>query len=215
MNQRVLLCNSGNAEHLLSRVVMSAVNYERNKAWLVGCPHIRVLDLALVFRVIVDESDERVSSALVTEQLVAMWHLDVPALRIKAEENMDRMGAVVVTPMADLIDELTGDTPVDIDASSWDVPLYVLSNARRMDGAVGMFCKDALAEMARQVGADLYILPSSVHEVILMPRTEDVDLDYLQGVVNRVNEEYVEEEDVLSGHIYLYDAKKGRISIAA
>ena len=92
-----------------------------------------------------------------------------------------------------------------------DDNMYVLTNYLRQYGAACMFYQGVLSKFAMTVGTDFYILPSSVHEVILLPVRKDYTKEKLQEMVRQVNRTQVAEEDVLSDNIYLYSKKMRKI----
>ena len=62
---------------------------------------------------------------------------------------------------------------------------------------------------------DYYILPSSVHEVIIVPYSEILVCSKLDEMVREINITQVEEEDVLSNHVYLYDRGSGKLRVGS
>ena len=82
--------------------------------------------------------------------------------------------------------------------------MKVLSNTRRIDGAVCILYPGVLESLAREEGHDLYILPSSMHEVILLPDTGAPSAEELKRMVREVNDTQVAPEEVLSGNVYRY-----------
>ena len=96
-----------------------------------------------------------------------------------------------------------------------EIPLFVLSNGDYMNGASVMLYKDPLRDFANYMGHDLYILPSSIHEVILLLDDEYVQSsEELREMVRETNRMVVDQEEVLSDHIYHYDREKDEIRIA-
>ena len=86
--------------------------------------------------------------------------------------------------------------------------MYVASNKERIHGAGVIAYPEFMEEAAKRLGGDFYVLPSSIHEVILIPDTPDVSVLELQGIVQSVNVEQVAPEERLSDHIYHYDSKE-------
>lgn len=86
-------------------------------------------------------------------------------------------------------------------------------NPGKMNGAASIFYDEALAGLAEQVGTDLFILPSSVHECIAVS-TEMGTPEMLAEMVQEVNGTQVSEEEQLSDHVYLFDARERKLSIA-
>ena len=92
-------------------------------------------------------------------------------------------------------------------------PMYVLSNRTRVQGASCILYPNILKDFAAAVKSDFYILPSSVHEVILLPVQGDEDEEGLKRMVCEVNETQVEREEVLSDSVYYYSREREKLSI--
>lgn len=84
-------------------------------------------------------------------------------------------------------------------------PMYVMTNENKVWGAISMLWQESLQKLADELESDLLILPSSVHEIILLPvEEEQYSNEYLQDMVRDINRDHVEPEEVLSDHIYRY-----------
>ena len=83
----------------------------------------------------------------------------------------------------------------------------VLTNTQGMHGAGALFYPDQLETIAQQMGTDFFVLPSSVHEVLILPDDGSQDLDSLQFMVREINRTEVAPEDRLSDFVYHYDAQ--------
>ena len=95
------------------------------------------------------------------------------------------------------------------------VPMYVLSNKSKLNGSGCIFYHNLLHNLCEKLECDLYILPSSIHEVILLLDDEYVQSsEELREMVRETNRMVVDQEEVLSDHIYHYDREKDEIRIA-
>ena len=90
--------------------------------------------------------------------------------------------------------------------------MMVLSNQKNFFGASVILYSEQLRKVSEELGQDLYILPSSVHEVILLPEAGQ-DPDALRATVKRVNETEVRREEVLTDSVYRYDRTTGLIQV--
>ena len=88
--------------------------------------------------------------------------------------------------------------------------MYVLTNSLRNYGAACLFYPHVLEMVGEMLKEDYYVLPSSVHEVIIVPESKALDADEMSEMVVEINETQVEPEEVLSDHAYFYqrDSKK-------
>ena len=91
--------------------------------------------------------------------------------------------------------------------------MYVLSNEIRSFGAAAILYPGCLKKIRDYLGEDYYVLPSSVHEVIVVRESTAPDKRYLNEMVSEINESQVEAEEVLSDNAYFYSASQGRLSL--
>lgn len=92
-----------------------------------------------------------------------------------------------------------------------DYEMYVMTNKTRINGASCIFYDGVLEHFADSIDSDVYILPSSVHEVILLPKSKGFDKEILKKMVREVNIEGVSADEVLSNNIYEYVKKDEEI----
>lgn len=92
-----------------------------------------------------------------------------------------------------------------------DTPLYVLTNESRLFGAAAIVDKKVLESFAKEHGSGFYIIPSSIHEVLLF-LSEDLNVgERLAEMVHEVNSTEVSPEEVLSDHVYYFDRKTSEL----
>ena len=111
---------------------------------------------------------------------------------------------IAVEDMAQVMAEMMGIPDEEIIAMQGDNPMIVASNKGKVFGSIAMKAKDKLAEVADRYGTDLVILPSSIHECLLMPVKEDTNFMELDAMVQEVNVTQVAPEEVLSDHAYRF-----------
>ena len=100
-----------------------------------------------------------------------------------------------------------------MDLGGPDLPLYVLTNAIGINGAATIFYPGALEAFAQEVGQDFYILPSSIHEVLLIAKSEVEDSRDLKDMVWEANRTVVSERERLSDQVLYYDWKKEEVRL--
>ncbi len=186
-------------DHIFYRLI----SREQNEELLETLPHILWLDLAIVFYLRIPEEVVKNATALIHDRHMEHWGLTTEELYRIASENMAGMD-LLFHPMEQLLDEYgLGDI---------ESGMYVLSNASREFGAAVIAEPEVRRMCARELGGDYYVLPSSVHEVILLPAELAVSREELDELVREVNKSCVSREEVLSGHAYRYSAKTGELS---
>lgn len=85
------------------------------------------------------------------------------------------------------------------------IPMRVLTNSKRVHGAACILYPGVLDEVAQETGGSFFILPSSVHEVIILPDAGNGDGERLKEIIRMVNTTQVAPEEVLSDTLYRYD----------
>lgn len=90
--------------------------------------------------------------------------------------------------------------------------MYVLSNTERFYGASAILYPKILLQFARSIGQDFYILPSSVHEVLLLSKESGARRSDLNRMIQDINASQVAEEEILSDHVYILDRDLGFIT---
>jgi len=129
-----------------------------------------------------------------------------------------------IKKMADIIKELfmqeqniNDDENLDIfnkmDSDDISADMFVLTNISRINGAACMLYEDVLSNFANSIDSDLYILPSSIHEVIIVPQVNNLDKTELCQMVKEVNAEGVADDEILSDHVYVYNRTNHTITL--
>ena len=90
-----------------------------------------------------------------------------------------------------------------------DEPMFVLSCEDKLNGASQILNKDIMKKVVERIGSDFYVLPSSVHELLLVRNDAGVDPAYLRQMVREVNAAEVQESEQLSDNIYTWSADAG------
>lgn len=186
------------------KVFYRLVNYDANKAILAECPHVRFNNLAVTFRLLVIIDEHRIGSALITNEHVRQWGITDEDLYLTARKNTPCLFPVKLYNMDKIFEKMFG-----LDTSP--VPMYILTNEQEMNGASCLLYTDVLKDFSKKHGGDFYILPSSIHEVILIPVDKISDPTRLYDMVSDANATVVAENEILSNSVYLYDEKKEQI----
>lgn len=198
-------------DRVAPRVACKLVNYERNKELLQRIPHICCLDLALVFYYALEDEEIGSGTILIFNSHLAMWGITQERLYEIARRNTPGIYPYEFREMREILEENFGEMgPIPEDKE--ELPMYVLSNAAHSFGAVYILYDSVLAEIAEKLGDDFYILPSSVHECIIVPLKVRADRGELEDMVFEINRTQVLPEDVLSDHVYLYERECHRLS---
>ena len=202
-------------ETIKDKIVYKVVNYRSNEKLLEQVPHKRILDLAVVFYCLLDNEYGRSATALIYNNNLKNWNVTIDDVYKAALKNTPDLLHSKISSMAALFEKCG----VNVDGEEVDlkdyVPsdMYVLTNESKLNGAACILYENVLYDFAQKLGADLYILPSSVHEVILLPKLSMFEKDELVNMVKEVNTEGVAADEVLSDHVYEYNRTERLITM--
>ena len=188
--------------------VIKLVNYERNKDKLENCPYISYLDLAITFRFLVKLDDHGVASALITNKDLAKMEMTKEELYQLAMENTRKLFPEKLRCMDEFIPNMEQLCPNEEDRNK----LYVLTNEAGVNGATSMLYEGVIRDFAKKVNKSVFIMPSSIHEIILIC-CDEVEKDRLKTLVKEVNKFIVSELEYLSDNVYLYNLDSDKITI--
>lgn len=202
------------------RIYMTLINAADNAELLADSPHREFQDLAITYRILVSRNDVGMMSTRINSGLAARYNLTEPDLYAIAYENTERLFPSVVCPMNDILRALMeSDNYSDamIDEVLEDNNLYVVTNNQQISGATAVLYEENLQQIADTYGCDLYVIPSSIHEMLVLPETDTSAgfIDQLAEIVCEVNKTAVKESDRLSNQVYKYDNKARELSIVS
>ena len=196
-----------NYETVRSRIIVKLINTEKNRELLRDVPYIPFHDLSIVFQCLVSEERFGNASILIHNVHLQLWKVNARELYECALENTPLLQGYELADMDTVLEEmkaLGGIDDEEIEDMQQEVPMYVLSNKSRINGASCILYKDILKDFAMVVDKDLYVLPSSIHEVILLPSDGTQESEQLKEMVREINQSQVEKEEVLSDSVYYY-----------
>lgn len=220
-------------EKVKRRLAVKLVNKKKNQKMLEEMPHVDYLDMSIVFYCFVERGMSGTAAILVKNAHMKKWGISLEKLYEDALENAERMLPGRIRTMEELLSKLVleEDDPewewtekgkekfpklegfAEKDAEQAENPLLVLTNEKRYLGASCILYRGLLEKFAGSLGGNFFILPSSVHEVILLPENRIKSAENLLQVVVDVNRTQLAPEEVLSDTVYYYDRESGKISI--
>ena len=187
---------------------------------LKGMPHREFQDLSVIYRWIVSSDHDGVHSAVIHNPLAERIGMSEEELFKAAAENTRRILPPVIKDMNSIMREMfiKDGMPEEIaEMMIGEIPsesmMYVITNEKGINGAASMMYEDKLHELAGKLNSDLYIMPSSVHEVIAV--SSDIGDPYeLAAMVSEVNMSNVELNERLSNQVYHYDKDLRKVTLA-
>lgn len=195
-----------NYDQMKNTLVVQVIPTDRNAEMLANIPHKNIEDMSLVYRMQIDQNENGTSSVLITNAMLENYGVTVDQL------HQDAMDAAVINnpatfrSMQEVLSDLMG-MPADLMPPMDGPQMYVASVENSLNGAGVIAYPDFMNQVAEQVGGDFFVLPSSVHEVLVVPDDGSIDRHDLESMVREVNASEVLPKDQLSDNVYHYDSQ--------
>lgn len=176
------------------QIVYKIINAEKNTDLLKEVPHLPILDFAIVFYWMVPVNEEETGAVLIRNTHMEQWKLPISVLYEYAKENTERLCPPIFGSLSEMIEEIPAE-----------VLLYILSNEQGVYGAAAILYPELPQKIYEKLGGNYYLLPSSVHEFLIIPEEEGETPEQLKAIVREVNRTEIREEEFLSDHIYYFN----------
>lgn len=202
-------------DKILRNIRMELINADRNRELLSHVPYRMVADLAVIYKYIIQDTGEGIIGATLTNHTIAGMGIHEDELFRMAMDNRRENAPCVIQNLEDVIHGLNEslrmkETPEEDGLDSF-LDCSVLTSQDGLFGASCILYPEAVKELAVAKGGNFLLLPSSIHEWLVIP---DVGIsDDLEDIVRFVNKNEVREEEILSDHVYYYDVQKQELSI--
>ena len=199
-------------EKLKDQIIFRIVNRELNADLLSEIPHMDYLDLSITFLALLSVQQTADATIQIRNSHLALWDVPTDTLFELAKKNTPRLLASDVRDLRDLLKEISppGNDLVP-EPEEVAYPMYVLTNQIRLHGAGCILYDNLLASLSQKFDDDFYIIPSSIHEVLLIPQAVADERAALDAMICEVNRTQVPADEILSDHAYLYSRKRNEI----
>ncbi len=219
VNQSVDMRYFLNYESVKHRIIYKLVNTEKNRELLEDVPHIEFLDLSIIFQCLVTQEEFGRASILIHNVHLKLWDVSVEALYQSAKENTQQLQEYEIKGMTEVLHEIMSSAEALENSAREDctsdfsssVPMYVLSNKSRVEGAACMLYPNLIRDFAEAIQSSFYIIPSSIHELLLLPTKHLEESQEIKNMIREINDTQVHAEEILSYSLYLYDKEEQRI----
>lgn len=190
--------------HLSFKLAMTGPNMERLK----DVPVKRIHDLALIPICILNIKENEQGSIMITREHLKMWEITEKELWENVFIAAPRMFPASVRTITDYLGKDMFDCPGALEN------IYVVTNSTGYNGAGAVLYPGVLEEISGKVQDDLYVIPSSVHEMIVMSVSECmIPPEYIRNIIHEVNFSVVSDEEVLSHNLYYYSGEEDKLRI--
>lgn len=200
-------------ENIKSHIFFRLINFNRNLSRLTQVPYIKLWDLAITFHCLVRDKDDSITTIGITNEHIKRWGKNVDDLYRLAYKNTSRLFPLSLKSMKEVFEEYEGYSDKNDNETGDTYPMFVFTDE---DGIYGAFCilyKNVIRDLACLLNSNLYILPSSIHEVILIPMEEGLEKEFLKRIIAEVNENILSEDEILSDNVYIYSLENDIITI--
>ena len=199
-------------EQVKGRLAFRLLSKERNKETLENYVYQEFLDLAAIVTFCAEIDEQGVKAIRVTHDLAKRWYVSEEEILQAAEENTEALFPVRMEPILDTLcrvaDISRDDLPEEVLAEEDSPQIMVLTNYLGVNGATVLLYDSFLQQVYEKLRGKFIILPSSIHEVIVMPLASAPPIADSQKMVEQINRSAVKEEEILSDSVYLYDGEK-------
>lgn len=210
MKQSDMIKMSVDISNFKGKIILQVINTKENEELLKTLPHRDFLDLSIIYRYLINKDTKTgIMSAVITEPLRKLIGVSEEELYEEAFRNTRLINPITVKTMFETLSRFMGE-----EAKEMGMPdMYVITNGIGINGANAILYNDIFKELSKKVKGDLFILPSSINELIAVPANIG-NAESLRKMVYTINREQVKKSEWLSDNVYKYDKEKGTIEIA-
>ena len=191
-------------DQMKEKLSMEVVSAERNAELLAHVPHEEMEDMAVVYRLVVDKNPERNGTVLVTDALMEQFGVTHEQLKNDAMQNAPEIRPSEIKGMSEVLHEMMPDA-VEVEENE---EMFVATVPDKIHGAGVIAYPNFMEDAAKKLGGDFFVLPSSIHEVLLVKDNGEMSAKELGDLVKNVNSSEVAPEERLTDHVYHYDSKE-------
>ena len=213
--------------NITSETIAEITEWEKAKLRIVPCLQLKgnnldksvvtvpfISDIELYFRICLEECKNGNMSVTVRNELLECWNVSVDTVKEYAFANIDTKSFTfsdMLSVMFNIVADL--DNAEEMEKYLRETPnsMYVLSNKARMNGASAILSNATLNKVKESIGEDFFIIPSSVHELLIVPQSTFAEPNDLRQMVKEVNDTELEQNDKLSYDVFFFN---GELNVA-
>lgn len=215
-------------ETVKDRILYKLIRWESNTELLKEVPHVKWNDLAIVFYYLFENEKIGKATILIKNKHMEMWKIGLECLYKNAKSNMLRLQPEDMMPIGHIINDIVlncnngGNVGIkavgilhgeDAMLRGQGPVMYFLSSKSRYFGAAVLLYSKSIKELSESLNKNLIILPSSVHEVLIIPDDDVSEADFYKDMVRDVNDTQLEPEEILSYNVYYYNRFTEHITV--
>ena len=200
------------------KIYFQLINTESNRDYLETLPHRELHDKSVIYRILLGKEADGIQSVVVTNDLQKSWDVSEERLFKLASENTKELFPPVIQSMSEVMANFLGADMPELGADEMEEimgssPLWLVSNDIGVNGASMMVYSDVLEEVAERVDDDVFVIPSSLHEILAVPAS-GMDPKDIADMVKDINQNTVNVEDRLSNQVFHFDRDARQLTVA-
>ena len=199
-------------EAVKAKITYRVINEKYNEAALKKVPHRLFLDLAVVYYVMLEINEAGTAAMQVNNEYIEKWGVNEEELYRTAQKNTRVLLKPEFQSMREVIGSMTGAKENDNNNYEKD-DMYILSNEMKNYGAASILNESMLEYIRRRIGENYYVIPSSIHEMIIVGESRSPGKRELERMICEMNTSQVANDEVLSNRAYYYDGRKRALCI--
>lgn len=194
----------GELEDIKHKIYYRVINYKMNQTLLQDSPYTKILDLAFTYRIVMYTGGIGIASYAIKNEDLSRWNISLEELHEIALQNTSKLFPVEISAI---------EACMGLDEKHFHAGLYVMSNEDHINGATCGFYEGELQKFADKLESDLYMIPSSIHEWLLLATTTSITTSHMYEMVREGNSTVTNEGDILSYSVYHYSRETREITI--
>ncbi len=200
-------------EDVKDKLYVTVVGTQTNREVLKKVPHTDIEDLSIVYKINVPMKDNNSASILIDNDFCTRMGITEAQLHADALASATKMHPASIKSLNEVICGLMGVSIEELPEIE-NFKIYVVTNMTKWHGAAVVFYPGVMENVAREIGGNFFILPSSVHEMLFVPDNGNMDADSLREMVSMINANEVAPCERLTDSVYYYDADKKKFETA-
>lgn len=196
-------------DEIKGKIRCRIINTRMNKELLEIVPHKNIMDVSFVYYIEFDKDENHSISSIVKSSLLEKWKINKEELHKIAYENTVNAYPAYMYRISDAINgvnikekDMLRNGMVEKDM------MYVLTNESNMHGSVCIFYPDMAEHIGEVLQDDYCVIPSSIHEVLILPKSIGYNEDEVHNMISLANAEELRNEEILNNHGYFYNRKR-------
>jgi len=206
-------------DNVKDKLFIRVSSAERNEEMLQNVPHELKEDLAITYHVVVAKDSEGLSSMLITNEMMKEYGVTQEQLQEDARKSAPSVMTPQIYSMGGKLNELMKDLAMVLTQEEKEMmrqvaadmaqnnSFLIVTNDQTIDGAGVIFYPEVMENLGYMLDGDFFILPSSVHETLVLMDDGTFDIEALKEMVQEVNETQVMPQERLTDEVYHYDTK--------